>query len=235
MRNKNCLLTIILLICFIATGIYVPVASAAKYDMFNGPYNPKYEGAKSLNPTNSVPSVPPNSVVYLFDTANPDIKTLVEGYKKMFEGRLDTMQAIIVDGEWKGVQYWVESVKSVSNPSTYYRTQYLTFQVGPYKAIDSYERYRTTAPASLPANGKWYDIAYITDDYIKGIFKAYHPEHYDEVLQYFQSEEFLYVGAVIEILGSGGVHKDWIDTYGECATLPLTNNPFLLRPDYNGT
>lgn len=233
--NKNKLLVFTLLICFLATGIYVPVVNAAEYDTFNGPYNPKYEGARDLTPAAAIPNdIPPNSVKFLGDTTNPVMDEVIEQLKSE-GGRLDTMQAIIVDGEWKGIQYWVESVKSVSNPSTYYRTQYLTFQVGPYKAIDSYERYRTTAPASLPANGKWYDMAYITDDYIKGIFKAYHPEHYDEVLQYFQSEEFLYVGAVIEILGSGGVHKDWIDAYGECATLPLTNNPFLLRPDYNGT
>ena len=215
-----------------ATGIFVPVALAAKYDMFNGPYNPKYEGAKDLPPTSRVPEIPENSVKYMFDSTYPKVESFIKDIRKT-GGQLDTMRAINYDGEWKGVQYWVESVKSVSNPSTYYRTQYLTFQVGPYKAIDSYERYRTTAPASLPANGKWYDMAYITDDYIKRIFKTYHPEHYDEVLQYFQSEEFLYVGAVIEILGSGGVHKDWIDAYSECSTLPLTNNPFLLHPECN--
>lgn len=233
--NKNKVFIFTLLICFLATCIYVPVANAAKYDMLNGPYNPKYEGAKDLPPTKAIfNNIPPNSVKFLGDTTNSFMAAAIERLKSE-GGQLDTMQAIIVDGEWKGVQYWVESVKSVDNPATYYRTQYLTFQVGPYKAIDSYERYRTTAPASLPANGKWYDMAYITDDYIKGIFQTYHPDNYDEVLQYFQSEEFLYVGAVIEILGSGGVHKDWIDAYGECATLPLTNNPFLLRPDYNGT
>ncbi len=173
---------LIVITCFLATGIFVPVAYSATYDMFAGLYDPKYEGAKAQPPTSAIPDdISPNSVKFMFDTTDPRIEKIIEEIREV-GGQLDTMQAIIVDGEWKGIQYWIESVKSVDNPSTFYRTQYLTFQVGPYKALDSYDRYRSQAPSNLPPNGKWYDMSYITSDYIKDLFSAYYPDEEDQVV-----------------------------------------------------
>lgn len=211
------ILMLIFLFCFMAAG---PPAFPAEYTADT--YNPKYEGAKALNPVSMPPrDVPENGVSYLFDTSIPNLDLMIKGIRNEYGGQLDTMAPIIVDGEWKGVQYWVESVKSSSTSNARYRTKHLTFQIGKFKAIDSYDRYRTEAPSYLPAGGKWYDMAYITDDHIKKMFRAYYPDRYkNEIEPLFTSETYLYTGAVIEIVqGYNDDHVAWIDAHSQCKTL----------------
>lgn len=93
------IIMLIFLVCFMAVG---PPAFAAEYTADT--YDPKYEGAKALNPVDKPPrDVPENGVSYLFDTSIPDLELTIKGIRDIYDGQLDTMAPIIVDGEWKGV------------------------------------------------------------------------------------------------------------------------------------
>ena len=215
-----------LAVCFIFTSfVFISPAFSAEYRADT--YNPKYEGAGESSPVNKTPNISPNSVEFLFDNSHPMVEELIKEIKEKYGGKLDTMSAIIVDDKWEGIQYWVESVKASSTTNARYRTQHITFQIGDYKGIDSYGLYRTEAPEYLQPGGKWYDMSYVTSEYIKKLFQANHPDiYFSEIEPLFESEEYLYIGAVIEIVqGVNDDHVAWIDTHSQCRSIGSKHLP----------
>ncbi|HRX94023.1 MAG TPA: hypothetical protein P5158_07910, partial [Chitinophagaceae bacterium] len=79
------ILMLIFLFCFMAAG---PPAFAAEYTADT--YNPKYEGAKALNPVSMPPrDVPENGVSYLFDTSIPNLDLMIKDIRNEYGGQLD--------------------------------------------------------------------------------------------------------------------------------------------------
>ncbi len=72
------ILTLMLLVCFMAAGL--PAAFAAEYIGNN--YNPKYEGARAGAPVGKVPAdVPENGVLYLMDTSQPGLQGFMDAIR----------------------------------------------------------------------------------------------------------------------------------------------------------